>query len=77
MECDGHEFHERTPEQASKDRWRDRMIKRMGVGRSSTFYLQAAQEARQLLERQELHRAVWGRGYVLRDPVETEAKIPA
>jgi Protein of unknown function (DUF559) len=31
VECDGHEFHERTPEQASSDRRRDRMIQRWGV----------------------------------------------
>jgi very-short-patch-repair endonuclease len=31
VECDGHEFHERTREQASRDRWRDRMIQYQGV----------------------------------------------
>src|SRR5215467_10594120 len=31
VECDGHEFHERTVQQASKDRRRDRMLQRRGV----------------------------------------------
>jgi hypothetical protein len=30
-ECDGHPFHERTPEQASKDRRRVRMLQRLGT----------------------------------------------
>jgi very-short-patch-repair endonuclease len=30
-ECDGHAFHERTPEQASKDRKRVRMLQRLGT----------------------------------------------
>jgi hypothetical protein len=31
VECDGHEFHERTVEQASWDKRRDRMIQGLGV----------------------------------------------
>jgi hypothetical protein len=31
VECDGHQFHERTPEQASKDRKRIRALQRLGV----------------------------------------------
>lgn len=31
IECDGHEWHERTKEQASSDRARDRAILRLGV----------------------------------------------
>jgi REase_MTES_1575 len=31
VECDGHQFHERTVQQASKDRRRDRMLQRCGV----------------------------------------------
>jgi len=30
-ECDGHTFHERTPEQASKDRRRLRILQRLGI----------------------------------------------
>lgn len=30
VECDGHEFHERTKEQAAKDRARDRKLQRYG-----------------------------------------------
>lgn len=30
VECDGHEFHERTPEQAKRDRERDRRLQRAG-----------------------------------------------
>lgn len=30
VECDGHEFHERTKEQASRDRARDRALQSMG-----------------------------------------------
>lgn len=30
VECDGHDFHERTKEQASRDRSRDRMLQQMG-----------------------------------------------
>ena len=30
VECDGHEFHQRTVEQASNDRRRDRMLQRFG-----------------------------------------------
>lgn len=31
VECDGHEFHERTKEQAKEDRSRDRAIQRTGM----------------------------------------------
>jgi very-short-patch-repair endonuclease len=31
VECDGHEFHERTPEQAERDRSRDRTIQEAGI----------------------------------------------
>jgi len=31
VECDGHQFHERTPEQASKDRRRVRALQRLGI----------------------------------------------
>lgn len=31
VECDGHEFHERTPEQAERDRSRDRLIQQAGI----------------------------------------------
>jgi Protein of unknown function (DUF559) len=31
VECDGHQFHERTPEQASKDKRRLRMLQRLGT----------------------------------------------
>lgn len=31
VECDGHEFHERTKEQAARDRSRDRKIQAVGV----------------------------------------------
>jgi very-short-patch-repair endonuclease len=31
VECDGHHFHERTPEQASKDRRRIRTLHRLGI----------------------------------------------
>ncbi|WP_394003573.1 endonuclease domain-containing protein [Xanthobacter versatilis] len=31
IECDGHDFHERTKEQAMKDRSRDRVIQSLGV----------------------------------------------
>ena len=31
VECDGHDFHERTKAQASKDRSRDRRLKREGI----------------------------------------------
>ena len=31
VECDGHNFHERTPEQARRDRKRDRYFQRMGL----------------------------------------------
>ena len=31
VECDGHPFHERTPEQASKDRRRIRTLNRLGI----------------------------------------------
>jgi hypothetical protein len=30
VECDGHEFHERTPQQASEDNRRDRVLQRRG-----------------------------------------------
>lgn len=30
VECDGHEFHDRTPAQASEDRRRDRVLQRLG-----------------------------------------------
>ena len=30
VECDGHDFHDRTKEQASKDRARDRELKKLG-----------------------------------------------
>ena len=31
VECDGHEFHERTKEQAARDRRRDRMAQEKGI----------------------------------------------
>nr|WP_253817543.1 DUF559 domain-containing protein [Vibrio coralliilyticus] len=31
IECDGHEFHERTPEQAKKDKSKDRVLKEKGI----------------------------------------------
>ncbi len=31
IECDGHDFHERTKEQAARDRKRDRDLQRLGV----------------------------------------------
>jgi very-short-patch-repair endonuclease len=31
VECDGHAFHERTPEQAERDRSRDRAIQQAGI----------------------------------------------
>jgi hypothetical protein len=31
VECDGHDFHERTKEQAKRDRSRDRAIQQMGI----------------------------------------------
>ena len=31
VECDGHDFHERTKEQASRDRSRDRALQALGV----------------------------------------------
>jgi very-short-patch-repair endonuclease len=31
VECDGHQFHERTPDQASKDRKRIRALQRLGI----------------------------------------------
>jgi hypothetical protein len=31
VECNGHEFHQRTVEQASNDRRRDRMLQRFGI----------------------------------------------
>ncbi len=31
VECDGHEFHERTPRQASKDKARDRKLQAQGI----------------------------------------------
>jgi very-short-patch-repair endonuclease len=31
VECDGHEFHEKTKEQAKKDKQRDRALTRMGL----------------------------------------------
>jgi len=31
VECDGHDFHERTPQQAAKDRARDRAIQLSGI----------------------------------------------
>lgn len=31
VECDGHEFHERTPEQAARDRSRDRQFQSEGI----------------------------------------------
>jgi uncharacterized protein DUF559 len=31
VECDGHQFHERSPEQASKDKRRLRMLQRLGT----------------------------------------------
>ena len=31
VECDGHEFHERTPEQAERDRRKDRLIQEHGI----------------------------------------------
>ena len=31
VECDGHEFHERTKEQAARDKARDRDLARMGI----------------------------------------------
>jgi very-short-patch-repair endonuclease len=30
VECDGHEFHDRTPAQASEDRRRDRVLQKLG-----------------------------------------------
>lgn len=30
VECDGHEFHEKTKEQAAKDKWRDRQFAELG-----------------------------------------------
>lgn len=32
IECDGHDFHERTKEQAARDRARDRQIQALGIG---------------------------------------------
>jgi REase_MTES_1575 len=31
IEVDGHDFHERTPEQASEDNGRDRVLQRLGI----------------------------------------------
>lgn len=31
VECDGHEFHERTPEQAERDRRKDRLAQEHGI----------------------------------------------
>lgn len=31
IECDGHDFHERTKEQAERDRSRDRELQRLGI----------------------------------------------
>jgi len=31
VECDGHDFHERTPDQASRDNRRDRNLQRLGI----------------------------------------------
>lgn len=31
VECDGHQFHERTPEQAERDRSRDRQVQQAGI----------------------------------------------
>lgn len=31
IECDGHDFHERTPDQAERDRSRDRALQQMGL----------------------------------------------
>jgi hypothetical protein len=31
VECDGHDFHERTPEQAERDRRRDREVQAAGI----------------------------------------------
>jgi hypothetical protein len=31
VECDGHDFHERTPEQAQRDKARDRAVQAIGV----------------------------------------------
>jgi very-short-patch-repair endonuclease len=31
IECDGHNFHERTPEQAERDRRRDRLMQEAGI----------------------------------------------
>lgn len=31
IECDGHEFHQKTKEQATRDRWRDRLVARYGL----------------------------------------------
>jgi len=40
-------------------------------------HLQAAQEARQRVERKNYIETVWGRGYVLREPADDESKISA
>lgn len=32
IECDGHDYHERTPEQATRDRGRDRDLQATGIG---------------------------------------------
>lgn len=31
VECDGHDFHERTPDQASNDKRRDRVLQSLGI----------------------------------------------
>jgi len=55
LECDGHEFHERTPEQASKDRRRIRELQYLGIPIlpfTGTDIVRGSEElAQELLER--------------------------
>lgn len=54
VECDGHEFHERTKEQAARDRSRDRRLQSAGYTvfrfTGAEIYSQRNMVARQILE---------------------------
>lgn len=66
VECDGHNFHERTKEQAARDRSRDRALQSLGLTvfrfTGSEIYRDAFQCARQVLtEIYRLQRELAGR----------------
>jgi very-short-patch-repair endonuclease len=75
VECDGHDFHERTKEQAARDRSRDRAIQALDImvmrfTGAEIFgdVIRCADEVRQALDR-------WEEAQSVADEAETEKKL--